>query len=580
MNKDVRSGLIRVVVCTLAALVAGCGGGSEDGGDAPSSIQPIGSDTPPPADPPPDNTDTTPPPPADDSPPADDPPAEEDDPPSDGSAGGGPMEDLEGLPPGTLSLVHWKEDRANNDFFDSKLSLPFANRGGDWRDAFEQPNGDAPFAMQEITTSGYWQEVDVSDLVWLWVNGEHINKGFLLKQFGGRGTKIASKESANPPRLVMQLLDGSDLSFEVLSDTFVDTNETGARGDKDFVDISGSRNGFLRFAISEIDPAQFHSARLQLYITSKSGTDGGFEVYRCSQGGNTSQPDLGAPLVGLAAGYANDVNIAAHPDVVHSEKFETDDWVDHFEKNGHQRFVMIEGRNALVSSDTPNQFVPLDGQALKATIAQGTHDGISAFYNFENRIGYQPEEVYFRYYLRFGDTWDSTYNGKLPGIAHKGFDGEGVPSANGQSPSYGENTWSARGLFEPPELEDLGPRMPIGFYTYHTDQALPSGEHFVWSNNYQGFLEKNRWYSVEQYIKMNTPGNDDGIMRAWIDGQLAYENVEINLTNNPDFKIRHVWLNLYHGGFGPGEFQAPADISIFIDNLVIAKSYIGPASME
>ncbi len=487
---------------------------------------------------------------------------------------------LEGLPPGTLSLVHWSEDRANRDFFDSKLQLDFVNRGGDWTDALGQPNGDVPFAVQPIESADYWQEVDVTELVMRWVSGQEINKGFLFKQFGERGTKISSKESANPPLLLIDLDDGTQLAHQAFIDTFLDIEETGTRGAKDFVDINTHRNGLIRFAIGELDPAAVVSATLSLHIKSKSGGDGGFEIYNCAQGGQTSRPDLGEPLWGVAFEYPNDVGLQAHPDVIHAERFESDNWVDHFEKNGSQRFVMVEGRNSLVSNDPQNVFMNLDGQALKATVAEGTHDGISAFYNFENRIGYQPEEIYFRYYLRFADNWEPSYNGKLPGIAHKGFDGEGVPTANGQSPSYGENTWSARGLFEPSEYEDLGARVPAGFYTYHTHQTQTSGEHLIWTNNYQGFLEKNRWYSIEMYIKMNSPNSDNGVMRTWVDGHLAYENTQINLTNNTDFKIRHVWLNLYHGGFGPGAPEAPQDVSIYMDNLVIAKSYIGPVRWQ
>ena len=33
------------------------------------------------------------------------------------------------------------------------------------------------------------------------------------------------------------------------------------------------------------------------------------------------------------------------------------------------------------------------------------------------------------------------------------------------------------------------------------------------------FLENNRWYCVEQYAKMNTPTQNDGVLRVWVDGR-------------------------------------------------------------
>ena len=36
-------------------------------------------------------------------------------------------------------------------------------------------------------------------------------------------------------------------------------------------------------------------------------------------------------------------------------------------------------------------------------------------------------------------------------------------------------------------------------------------------------LETNRWYSIEQYLKLNTPGKHDGVLRAWAGGRLVLE---------------------------------------------------------
>ncbi|MDB0067967.1 hypothetical protein N9E90_01065, partial [Akkermansiaceae bacterium] len=87
-----------------------------------------------------------------------------------------------------------------------------------------------------------------------------------------------------------------------------------------------------------------------------------------------------------------------------------------------------------------------------------------------------------------------------------------------------------------------------------------------------GLLEKNRWYCIEQYAKLNMIGKGDGFLRAWIDGKLAFEKTDVRMRNTPKLKIQNIWINLYHGGRSP----ASNEDHVFIDNLIISRAYIGP----
>jgi hypothetical protein len=62
-------------------------------------------------------------------------------------------------------------------------------------------------------------------------------------------------------------------------------------------------------------------------------------------------------------------------------------------------------------------------------------------------------------------------------------------------------------------------------------------------------------------------------MRAWVDGKLAFEKTDVRMRDVPELKIEMVWLNVYQGGTKP----APTDEHLFIDDVVIATRYIGPA---
>ena len=73
---------------------------------------------------------------------------------------------------------------------------------------------------------------------------------------------------------------------------------------------------------------------------------------------------------------------------------------------------------------------------------------------------------------------------------------------------------------------------------------------------------------------MNTLGLNDGIISSWVNGVLVYENKTFRFRNEgfENIKIEKVWMNIYHGG----KKAANQDITVYIDNVVIAKSYIGP----
>ncbi len=132
-------------------------------------------------------------------------------------------------------------------------------------------------------------------------------------------------------------------------------------------------------------------------------------------------------------------------------------------------------------------------------------------FDFADELGSEPEEIYFRYYLRFGEDWVTEDGGKLPGISGT----YGVAGWGGR-PSDGTNGWSARGTFREviPAGNTLENSVPIGNYVYHADMTGTYGDVDLWQIGYRGILEKNRWYSVEQYLKMNTLGQNDGILEG------------------------------------------------------------------
>ena len=75
---------------------------------------------------------------------------------------------------------------------------------------------------------------------------------------------------------------------------------------------------------------------------------------------------------------------------------------------------------------------------------------------------------------------------------------------------------------------------------------------------------------------MNTPGEHDGIIRAWVDGRPAFEKTDIMFRTVDTLKIEDIWMNVYHGGTA----VSPYDQHLYIDNVVVARQYIGPMNAQ
>lgn len=248
-------------------------------------------------------------------------------------------------------------------------------------------------------------------------------------------------------------------------------------------------------------------------------------------------------------------------DIVFFCDFESDRW--HAEWGARER-----PRNTdTVISDPARRFRPFQGKALRVRVEKGGHYGTSIEFAFMKQIGEEPEEIYFRYYLRFADDWDPAQGGKLPGIS-----GTYGRAGWGGRPVNGRDGWSARGQFK----GRTGGKTPIGYYCYHMDMKGQYGSAWIWERNRLGYLESNRWYCVEQYARMNTPGRADGVLRGWVDGRLAFEKTDVRMRAVADLRIEKVWVNVYHGG----TWSAESDDHLYIDNVVIARKYIGPMNVS
>ncbi|NNF42654.1 MAG: hypothetical protein HKN62_06345 [Phycisphaerales bacterium] len=218
----------------------------------------------------------------------------------------------------------------------------------------------------------------------------------------------------------------------------------------------------------------------------------------------------------------------------------------------------------LVTRDDALGFAPFRGPALRIKIAEGSHAGpVDLEMPLEIILGYEPDEIYFRYYLRFAEDWAPESSGKLPGVA-----GTYGRAGWGGRPANGRNGWSARAHFRPSRQG----KTDYGFYVYHADMTRQHGDAWSWGVP----LERNRWYCIEQHVKLNTPGKNDGILQGWIDGVLSCDRRDVRLRDVPELKIEKIWMDVYYGG----SKVPPRDMHLYVDEVVVARRRIGCRSPE
>ncbi|MBN2576677.1 MAG: hypothetical protein JXP73_19080, partial [Deltaproteobacteria bacterium] len=179
------------------------------------------------------------------------------------------------------------------------------------------------------------------------------------------------------------------------------------------------------------------------------------------------------------------------------------------------------------------------------------------------------------------------------GSSHNGSSISAHYTVNGQStpgvPADGTNKFLANLENWRGDASTVSPGQ-LNVYVYHPEQRSQWGDHFfptglVMPNTSIPFdfgpdfaarpdvvPELDRWYGYELMVKANTPGQRDGRIAAWLDGRLVMDFPNLRLRDVTTLAIDRFAL-CYHIKANPnGESKR------WYDNVVAAKSYIGPLS--
>ncbi len=214
----------------------------------------------------------------------------------------------------------------------------------------------------------------------------------------------------------------------------------------------------------------------------------------------------------------------------------------------------VEGPGAAgnLIENTPQETRIVNG-TLRAQYLKNDASGRSGGFLFDPYFN-GVDEAYLEYKVKFDDNFFWATGGKLPGLGGSTSGINSESSGRGTIPSgckYNSNGWSARLMWRRNREQTNAPYLIL--YSYFADKTNGSARKDgdcgdgkrIFSN-----LKDNTWYTIRQYIKMNTPGQKNGTVIMWINGKETYRDTKAKIRNSgkSSLKINALIMNTYRGG--------------------------------
>ncbi len=169
------------------------------------------------------------------------------------------------------------------------------------------------------------------------------------------------------------------------------------------------------------------------------------------------------------------------------------------------------------------------------------------------------------YDVRFARGFEVSAGGKLPGLL-------GVaPGVSPGSPTGGGSTahgWSGRVMWLGPKLAKAVrtsglPDLAVT-YLYHPGQDGAFGDQISWG---RGIVDGG-WHEVRQCYTLNTVGQSDGVLQAWVDGVEVLDLTDVVYRNDPAVHITHLDWAVFRGG-DTADWAADSAGDVDLDNLKV-----------
>ncbi|MGL5866441.1 MAG: polysaccharide lyase [Dermatophilaceae bacterium] len=202
---------------------------------------------------------------------------------------------------------------------------------------------------------------------------------------------------------------------------------------------------------------------------------------------------------------------------------------------------------------------------LRANFPPNTAGSKNSGFVFD-KVFPDAEEATLEFRVRFEGTGpDKTFQwaagGKLPGLGGSTVDMP--PTGCTTDVNANENGFTARAMWrEEGELVT---------YVYTPDRDPATTKCGLDISFFEG-ATADRWYTIRQHIRMNTPGQRDGVLEMFVDGQrtLAKTDMLYRLDGKSGVKINSLLVHTFRGGKEDNEnFFSPNNDHIQFDDFKV-----------
>lgn len=216
------------------------------------------------------------------------------------------------------------------------------------------------------------------------------------------------------------------------------------------------------------------------------------------------------------------------------------------------------------------------GKALRVTYpkgAVGPSEGGAQFPiildNIDGRNPAKFESLYLRYYVKFEEKFDFRLGGKLPGLMGGG---DAWNRSGGNQPD-GTNGWTLRFMWR-----EHG---KLVVYAYLPKSANGKWGAEVWGQDIETGIsaETGKWICIEQYVSVGTPGQDDGVLKVWINGEqrLSIDDMRFWDDENEAGRIGGIYFSTFHGG-NTSEWGPNTACHAQFDAFVLSTNRVGTST--
>ena len=248
-----------------------------------------------------------------------------------------------------------------------------------------------------------------------------------------------------------------------------------------------------------------------------------------------------------------EAGLVRRPDLLFFEDFEEDRWKRHWSSPSETSRV------------TEDRSVPVIGRrALEVRCRAGEPAG-DGWHRLTLPAG--SPRLHLRAYFYFPKDFDFAGSAGQISLFRMGALPVGRGVEEGLS-LWADHTPSGRDFYSAALV--LSARGALQFYYYHPDQKSPKGEFEDCGPAGAVALVPGRWHAVELLCQANDPGAKNGLLRAWVDGAFWGEVRGIRFRDAESLLLREMALIGFSG-------PSPRDQSYFVDDVVLAREYIGIA---